>query len=282
MSKQLTHSPQKGKLVNVTQLLQKTYEVISCSQKMKDCFGEMQDTFTMIVYGPSGNGKTNMLADVLKEFGHLGEVLYLSFEEGHGKTIQDLIIRHGLDKINIKFLDTEDFPNFYQRMKRKQSPKIVVIDSWQYSRWTFDDYKQLKESFVFGKTPGRRKIFIFISHADGDEPKGASAKEVKFDCNIKVHVKQFIGFIVSRFGSKRNYIVWEEGARAYWGAKFEQKVYRTPEPSKKKGKAKKPKAPPPELPPPEPVTNMQIAPPEQPVKPVFKVPLNQLEEQYNE
>ena len=75
---------------------------------------------------------------------------------------------------------------------------------------------RLKREFVMGKTQGRRKIIIFISHVKGQEPDGKAAIQVKRDCNIKIHVQHYVGFIVSRFsGSVKNYLIYEAGARKH-------------------------------------------------------------------
>ena len=110
-------------------------------------------------------------------------------------------------------------------LKKKQSPKVIVLDSWQYAEFTFEDYKELKRLFVFGKTGGRRKIFLFISHVKGSTPDGKSAIEVKRDCNIKIHVSHFVGFITSRFsGSIKNYCIYEAGAKNHYGKDLQKVI----------------------------------------------------------
>ena len=209
-----------GKRISVKNIAQKKYCLVDgLSAKMKDSLGEIEDTFTCIIYGESGHGKTNMTVQLLKELNSLGSMLYISYEEGHGKSIQDLINRHNLaDELpNLQFSDGETIDELITYLKKKQSPKVCVLDSWQYSEFTFEDYKELKRLFVFGKTGGRRKIFIIISHVNGSRPDGKSAIEVKRDCNIKIHVSHFVGFITSRFGSNKNFCIYEAGAKNHYG-----------------------------------------------------------------
>src|SRR5205085_6996944 len=144
-------------ILNVVQIAQKKYTLVEgLSQRMLDALGHIEDTFTMIIYGGSGQGKTNMTVDVLKELKNVGDMLYISYEEGHGKTIQDLVVRHNLVEVlpNLKFSRGETSEDLVKRLKRKKSPKVIVIDSWQFSNLTIEDYKLLKNLFVFGKTPG--------------------------------------------------------------------------------------------------------------------------------
>ena len=212
--------------------------VSGLSKEIKEALGEIEDTFTCIIYGESGHGKTNMTVQLLKELKSLGNMLYISYEEAHGKSIQDLIFRHRLDEEipNLQFSDGETIDELVTYLKKKQSPKVIVLDSWQYSEFTFEDYKRLKDEFVFGRTSGRRKIFIIISHVNGSKPDGKGAVEVKRDCNIKIHVSHFVGFITSRFsGSIKNFCIYDSGAKNHYGKDL-NKVINKVRIEKKRGK----------------------------------------------
>ena len=63
----------------------------------------------------------------------------------------------------------------------------------------------------------RHKLFIFISHGEGREPKGNVAKSVKYDAFVKIYVEGFKAFSQSRFGGGAEYVIWDSGARTYWG-----------------------------------------------------------------
>ena len=227
-----------AKAIGLKQLLLKKYNLIEgLSPDLKDSFGEIEDAFTMIIWGTSGQGKTNFTIKILEELSRLcGKVAYNSLEEGHGKTMQDLAIRHDLVAkcADMLFIDNEHFDELVKRLKKKRSPKIVVIDSIQYSRMTYEQYQFLKESF-------RRKIFIFISHASGKEPKGGTAISIRYDANIKVHVEGFIAFVTSRYGGTKNYVIWEEGAKTHWGKKYPTKILKVKKSKIKVVKTEEPK-----------------------------------------
>ena len=72
-------------------------------------------------------------------------------------------------------------------------------------------YTALKDEF-------QKKTFIFISHADGQLPRGAAAKDMEFDCDVKIHVDKYKAFVhTSRFGgNQKDFVIWEEGANKYW------------------------------------------------------------------
>jgi len=204
---------------------------------MKDSIGEIEDAFTMIVWGKSGQGKTNFVIKLVKELSALlGTCFYDSLEEGHGKTIQDLAIRHDLADSSGKiiFLDNEHYDDLFARLKKKKSAKIVVIDSIQYINMDYVQYKRLKETF-------KRKIFIFVSHSNGKEPRGATATSIRYDVNIKVFVEGFIADIVSRYGGNKNFVIEEQRAKGYWGKKYHKKVNKL---GGRKAETKKAAAPP--------------------------------------
>jgi hypothetical protein len=259
-----------GKRLNVLQLMQKKYTPVEgLSPEIKASIGDLEDTFPAIIYGGSGNGKTNFVIKLLLELKSLGDILYISYEEAHGKTIQDLIIRHNLaEKLpNLRFSDGETKEELFNLLKRKQSPKIIVIDSWQFSGLTSADFEKMFKHFLFGKSIGRRKIFLVISHIKGKEPDGSSAMNVKRLSHIKMYVEKYVMFPISRFGGNKPFVIWEEGAKTAWGDDYNHKVFGTKKPPKKK--KHKPKEMQMSV---EPVTKMQVAAPA--AKPLFKEPLN--------
>lgn len=214
-----------GKRLNVKQMVQKKYTLIDgLNEDMQALLGQLEDSFTAIIYGGSGHGKTNFLVKLMKELKTVGDMLYVSYEEAHGKTIQDLILRHKLDEElpNLKFSDGETIGELTSMLRKKRSPKLIVLDSWQFSGLTLDDYKLLKKEFVFGKSVGKRKIFLIISHVNGKMPDGKTAIDIKKDCNIKIRVEGFVAFVdTSRYGNtKQTMVVYEERAQQYWGKKY--------------------------------------------------------------
>jgi hypothetical protein len=216
-------SKNSGRKIGLKQLAQKTYsEVPNLPETFTRSFGDIEDAFDCIIYGNSGNGKTNFTVDVIKHLMlALGQkCIYISFEEGHTKTLQKTMIeRH--DMLNqvgnlLEILDHTTYPELVSRMSRKRSAKIWVIDSLQASHFTEAQCAELKKRFVMSR---KKKIIIYISWAEGKKPKGSVAQSVEYYAHIKIRVEGLIAFFKSRFGGNKNYIVWEEGAKRYWGLK---------------------------------------------------------------
>lgn len=223
------------KTIGLEQLSKKKYTLVpGLSPDVQASIGEIEDAFDAIIYGESGNGKTNftvmLLKSLIKAMSCTCE--YISYEEGHGKTVQDtMIARHNmLAEIGNKMKITEclSYAELAQKMGKKQSAKIWVIDSIQAADITYRQFAELKKKYVLGK---KRKIIIALSWADGSKPQGAAAKSIEYYANIKMRVEGLVVFPKSRYGGNKPYIVWEEGAKQYWQEKF-YKVTKTQRPKK--------------------------------------------------
>jgi hypothetical protein len=116
----------------------------------------------------------------------------------------------------LEIMDSCSFAELVHRMEKKKSAKIWVIDSLQASHLNESQCAELKQKFVMSR---KKKIIFYISWADGKLPKGAAAKAVEFYAHIKIRVEGLIAFFKSRFGGNKNYVIWEEGAKRYWGLK---------------------------------------------------------------
>jgi hypothetical protein len=228
-----------AKVLGLKQLLSKKYTFLpNLPENIRNSFGDLVANFIMIVWGNSGNGKSNLLMQILKALMPHGKVLYLALEEGFEATTQLTALRQ-LDQDEhtgkIEFADHEmTYDELLKKLKKKKSPRFIVIDSVQYWNINYDDYKALKEKF-------KNKTFIFISHAQGKDPLGATARSIRYDSGIKVHVQGYVAFVISRYGGNVPFVIWEEGAKKYWGKNY-RKIISGIEPTKeKKPNTKKPK-----------------------------------------
>lgn len=164
---------------------------------------------TWIVWGASGNGKTSFVMQLAKYLCRFGKVIYDSLEEGTSLSFQKSLKRHGMDEARSRFiiLDREPMDMLSERLERRKSPAIVIIDSFQYSGLNYDSYRRMKERHP-------NKLLIFISHAEGLHPAGRSAKKVEYDADVKIMVSCFRASCKSRFLDHPGepITVWEEGA----------------------------------------------------------------------
>ena len=213
-----------GKTIGLQQLAQKVYEFIpGLPPEITESFGKLEECFDLILYGASGNGKSNAVAKLLMALlkALQCKAHYVAYEEGHGATIQEMMIhRHNMLQELGNVMQLTDHMNFEELIKamgRRKSAKIWIIDSIQASKLSADQCAELKRRFVLSR---KKKIIIYISWADGKNPMGAPAKSVEYYANVKVKVAGFVAFIRSRYGGNKNYVIWEEGAKKFWGKKF--------------------------------------------------------------
>lgn len=172
--------------------------------------GEVELTGSWIVWGGSANGKTRFALQLAKALAKHVRVAYDSLEEGLSLSMQHAIEDVGFADVKRNFilLDGEGVDELKERLRKQRSPKVVIIDSLQYTGLTYTEYKALRDEF-------RSKLFIWISHADGHNPKGAVADGVKFDAFVKVYVEGYRAYPQSRYGGNVPYTVWPEGAAKY-------------------------------------------------------------------
>ena len=188
-------------------------ETLGLTGAWAEAFGEPERVGVWFIWGKSGNGKSSFVMQLCKELTKFGRVAYDSLEEGAGLTMQNALRRYGMADVNRRFqlLDCEPVSDLGERMNRRKSPDFYVIDSFQYTQMSYKEYQSFKEAH-------RDKLLIFVSHADGHNPDGRSAKKVMYDAALKIYVEGFRAFSKGRFFGPASYFtIWDEGAARYWG-----------------------------------------------------------------
>jgi hypothetical protein len=169
--------------------------------------GQPERSGSWLIWGNSGNGKTRYALMLGKYLTKFGRVAYNSLEEGISESLKRAVMDTGLVGVRrFILLDKEPIAELANRLSRRKSPDMVIIDSIQYSGLNYRDYRQLRDTF-------RNKLFIFISHADGREPAGRTARSVRYDANVKIYIEGYRAFAASRYGGGQTYIIWEEGTK---------------------------------------------------------------------
>ncbi|MGM9755528.1 MAG: hypothetical protein ACI3ZW_07425 [Parabacteroides sp.] len=197
-----------ARAASLDQVLRTRFKVLPFEGEWKDAIGCPELTGSWIIWGNSGNGKTRFALQLCKYLCQFGRVAYDSLEEGVSVSLVKAIKETHMMEVRKKFvvLDKEPIDQLTERLERPKSPDIVCVDSLQYTGMNYEQYKALKERFP-------KKLFIWISHADGTLPEGRVAKKVRFDSNVKVFVQAYRAEPVSRYGGGKPYIIWEEGYR---------------------------------------------------------------------
>lgn len=190
--------------IGVTEFMNRKFDTYEFDNEWLRSFGIPEKNFRMIVYGHSGNGKTEFCLKLAKYLAGFTKVYYNSFEQGISKTLQDAIIRNNMEEVKGKLIfgDKETFAEMVTRLSKRASPRVVFIDSRDYINLTNEQFKMLTKKFS-------RKAFVIICWESAGKPKGEYAKAIEFMCDIKVNVRAFNAYPRSRFGGNEKFVIWD-------------------------------------------------------------------------
>lgn len=194
--------------IGTFQLSQIKFDSLDFAGKWLKSFGRPEKNFSMIIYGESGNGKTDFTVQYAKYLSTFARVLYLSHEEGISSTIQGTFDRHSMREVSGRVIVAEkaNIDELITYLKKRNSPGTVIIDSLDYMRLTTEQYKMLRSLFP-------KKAFIIIAWSKGDLPKSQYGKDIEYMSDIKVRVKGYVAYPRCRYGGNQPFVIWEQGAR---------------------------------------------------------------------
>lgn len=186
----------------------KTYKRLPWGMKWSLPFGEPQVNETWFICGPSASGKSSFVMQLAKCLCTFGTVLYVSYEEGVNLSFQERIERYQMNEVQGKFrvVTDDSLDELTERLAKPKGPQFVIIDSFQYAGWTYEQAKTLVDRF-------KRKSFIFISQEYKGQPLGKAATRLRYMAGMKVRVAGFKAYCQGRFTGDPGsyYTVWEEG-----------------------------------------------------------------------
>lgn len=195
----------KKKKISMNQFFQKKYITVPIEGIWKDSFGEIEAGSRWMIYGESGNGKTDFCVKLAKMLSQYKKVAYLSREEGDRSTLQGAFMRNEMQHTGVHLLVEYTFDDIIQELQRKASAEVLIMDSIDYLSITKAQYKQLHELFP-------KKMLIFVTWGQGNKPMSNIGKAIEFMVDVKVHVQKFVAFPKSRYGGNVPYIIYEKEA----------------------------------------------------------------------
>lgn len=173
-------------------------------QEWRAHLGDLVANFRMLIQGSPGHGKTEYLLKLTKMLAQcLGKVNYNNVEQGRSASLQDAIIRNGMEEVKGKWMMAPEecrvFDKWFARLEKRNSGRVIALDSVDYLEMTFDQMKRLHERF-------KHKAIIVVAW---DDPMEARVKRMKYLFDIKVKVRDFEAKISSRFGGNEPYVIWD-------------------------------------------------------------------------
>ena len=191
---------------NPTQLDTKRLITMPFDGEWQALMGQPERAGSWLIWGNSGNGKTSFALQLAGYLTRFGRVAYNSLEEGISESLKRNVRINGLVGVKrLLLLDKEPMDELVERLRRPKAPNIIIIDSLQYCGMNYREYKQLRDEF-------RSRLFVFVSHADGKEPAGRTARSVRYDANVKIYIEGYRAYAVSRYGGGEPYIIWQSGS----------------------------------------------------------------------
>jgi len=184
----------------------------------KACIGYPELHGSWIIWGGSGSGKTTFALMMAKYLSQWAKVAYNSLEQGLSLTLQKSWVRVGLPeaKSRVVLLDKEPIEKLRERLSRRKSPGVVIIDSLTaLPGFRKKDYVDLVKNYP-------TKLFIFLAHEKRGLPDPAIAETVRRLSDVKLYVDRFKAYPTSRYEDKdageggQPFVIWPERANAAW------------------------------------------------------------------
>lgn len=198
------------RVYSVKNVVDAKFNTLELDGVWKEAIGTPELTGSWFIYGPPKNGKTSFAMQLVKYLTKFKRVAYNSVEEGLSLSIQNAIERVNMAEVSGKMvlIGKEEVVQLIDRLSRRKSPDIIVIDSVQFLELKFNEYKRLKTLFP-------NKLFIYISHIDGKHPDGITARKIWRDASVVFRVDSFKAFPVSRYGGGEPIVISKEKAKEY-------------------------------------------------------------------
>ncbi|OWP80027.1 hypothetical protein BWK63_13210 [Flavobacterium covae] len=201
-----TYKPKKA--LTVANIINQKSERIEFTGEWHEAFGMPQDRGVWLIWGSSGGGKSYFVMQLAKELAKTKKVLYNVLEEETSDT--DFIDRTqclGMNEVSENYgAQSYSYSELVARLKKRNSPDVVIIDSLTYFIKTFEEYMKLKKQFP-------SKIFIFTAHAKGANPRSELETRVQYDAKMKIFVNAYLASCKGRTIGPNggHYIIWKEG-----------------------------------------------------------------------
>lgn len=208
-----------GKTISNSNVLSARFKAASFEGAWLASLGKPELRGSWFVFGGSGSGKTTFLLQLCKYLTNfVPKTAYNSLEQGLCLSFQEAWRRVEMKDAGRKIIliEKETLKDLRERLDKRKSPDVVVIDSLHYwIGFKISDYMALLSDYP-------KKLFIFVSHEVKGEPKGSMAQYIRYNSDIKIHVQGYKALVTTRYENAgkgeggKDFIIWEKGANEYW------------------------------------------------------------------
>lgn len=209
MKKALTVSNIKAQLINR----------ILFTGAFFQAFRNPQSKGVWFIWGGSSSGKSSFVMQLAKALAKHFKVLYNLLEE----ELDDSDFIERVELFNMHEVENNfgavryTLPQMLEYLKKRNPPKVLIIDSATYFFKNFQEYKDFKEAT-------KHMIVIITAHAQGNNPRSELEKDIMYDAKQKIFVNAFLAVCKGRTIGPNGglFIVYEEGYEKARGT--EQKI----------------------------------------------------------
>lgn len=197
--------------MTIDSVLKLKHDMLDFEGLWKESIGTPERYGNWIIYGHSGNGKSRFTMQLAKYLTEFGRVAYNSLEEGFSASFKKSLEDNNMQAVSSrKFIciNRESIEELEERLSKQRSPDFIFIDSFQYLGINRHEYVEFVKKFP-------KKLFIWISHAEGNKPRGRSAEFVKYDSGVKIWIEGYKAFVTGRYGGGVPYVIWPKGSSEY-------------------------------------------------------------------
>lgn len=197
-------------------------ERLKFTGKWYDAFKRPQNRGVWFVYGGSGSGKSTFAMQLAKTLAECGKTFYNLLEEETDDSdfiertellqMQDVADNFKVQSYSLRELDLY--------LSKNGSPDHIIIDSLPYFLNNWEEYKAFKRKWA------KRKVIVFIGHADGRNPSTEIQKRVMYDAKMKIFVSGYLATCKGRTIGPNggHFIIWKEGYNALQGEKANENI----------------------------------------------------------
>lgn len=202
----------------IKNVLERKPKILPLDGVWKEMLGEPERSGKMwLIYGREKQGKTWFAMLLFQFLARSESVLYISAEEGLGKSIQDVILRANIDVANKKhkMKDKVPFEEIKAYLQKRYAPKIVIIDN--VTVYQEDLRAKALDQLI---SENKDKLFIFVAHEERGEPYTAPAKRISKLADRIIRVEGLMATIGGRLDGKK-YMIDTKKAMIIHGSETE-------------------------------------------------------------
>lgn len=184
------------------------YERFDWESKWAEPFGNPAVDSSWFILGPSASGKSSFVMQLGRKLCSYGSTLYVSYEEGVRMEFQRRLKYLRMNEVKGRFsvVTDDSYEELMERLSRPKSAKFVIVDSFQYSGWSYEQAKNLVDSFP-------KKGFVFVSQEYKGQPLGKAAIRLRYMADMKIRVAGYKAYCQGRAAGAPGsfFTVWEDG-----------------------------------------------------------------------